>query len=469
MMAAAEFQHEGFDAARRLYTYFLDRYPTSDWAWVAALRVGQLDEALGNPAGAARRFAETFETFADVPWARRLGAVYAARATEHAGTPRRALVWYREALDAWPAGAESSLALGWPPRQQPGRSLEDRQQDPSVVNREDVVTRVGQLSRFLPQPAGEDLERGRFLLAQGRAEQALATFDLVRAAQPGSAPAAEAVQLSHRARLELAIEKASAREGKPDVNAALAELEALGREPFDPWIGVAGVARASLLLVTGNKGDAADIMQATLTRWASWSAAAANAPLPEPGSLEHDVLAIRDAVFRPMGGGIYGTGRRGLFQWPASPPAFLIARAALRVTLPGHDGPLVVPVSFQPAGLDGTILVDDEVHARLLRLPAELGGAERRTPQEVMEVPNQPEGHSRDIVELWNRYFFARPGHWGSWLTLTPPSFEWVQFSTAARTRATVIVRFMYSGTTVVLEKGDGRWTMKELSGFWIE
>ena len=49
----------------------------------------------------------------------------------------------------------------------------------------------------------------------------------------------------------------------------------------------------------------------------------------------------------------------------------------------------------------------------LERMLYRLGGTKRREPGHVMETPNQPVGDSLRILQLWQRFFPARPGHWG--------------------------------------------------------
>ncbi len=469
MLAAYELTHERFDEAHRHYRTFLERYPSNDWAWVAALRVAQLDEMAGSSLDTASAFEKAAAMSTEWPWARQLGSAYAARAFESAGLFDRALVLYRETLQAWPDPTERTLSVGWPPRRRAGSGTALPEPDRWVVNRDDVVTRVEQLSRSLTEGGGSELERGRSLLARARFAESRATFDGIRTAYPGSAVAVEALALSHQTRLEVALALAAADAPARDVSAAIAELEALEREPFDASVGLAGIARASLLRITGRPEEATRVLRSILTRWAASGTAAKDAVVPAPGSIEHDVLAIRDAVFLPMGGGIYGRTRRDTFEWPAQPPAFVMAPATLRVGVAGQPGETLVPVARAPAGMANVVFMSDDAHTALQRLPTQLGGTGRRSPQGVMDVPHQPVGDSSAIVRFWNETFFARHGHWGGWLTHTPPSFRAIQFTNAERTRAAVLVRFVYSGTTVIVEKEGGVWVAKELSGLWIE
>ena len=87
-----------------------------------------------------------------------------------------------------------------------------------------------------------------------------------------------------------------------------------------------------------------------------------------------------------------------------------------------------------------------------------------------MQVPNQPIGGAREIIQWWNQYFPARPGHWSGFEILSYPAFSRIEFTNAERTQAQVPFAIGFSGSTVALEKVNGAWVMKELTGnFWIQ
>jgi len=104
----------------------------------------------------------------------------------------------------------------------------------------------------------------------------------------------------------------------------------------------------------------------------------------------------------------------------------------------------------------------------LERIVTSLGGTKRRAPQQIMETPNQPVGDSKRIVDFWNQFFPARPGHWGGWVLETYPVITRIEFLDAARTKASAFVTVGYSGATVVLEKIDGKWKAVRLTNQWI-
>ena len=72
------------------------------------------------------------------------------------------------------------------------------------------------------------------------------------------------------------------------------------------------------------------------------------------------------------------------------------------------------------------------------------------------------------ILAFWNRFFAARPGHWGGWVLATYPIVTEIEFLDTGRTRANAAVTIGYSGATVVLEKIDGEWRAVKLTHMWV-
>jgi hypothetical protein len=85
-----------------------------------------------------------------------------------------------------------------------------------------------------------------------------------------------------------------------------------------------------------------------------------------------------------------------------------------------------------------------------------------------MQPPNQPVGGSMGILAFWNKFFPARPGHWGGWMFETFPQVDQIEFVDADRTKANARVTIGYEGCTVVLEKDHGTWIAKSLTNRWI-
>ena len=85
-----------------------------------------------------------------------------------------------------------------------------------------------------------------------------------------------------------------------------------------------------------------------------------------------------------------------------------------------------------------------------------------------MEIPNQPVGGSRELLTFLQKFFPARPGHWGGWMFETFPVVNFIEFMDPGRTRAGVAVTIGYEGATLVFEKRDGAWVYKEMVNRWI-
>jgi hypothetical protein len=150
--------------------------------------------------------------------------------------------------------------------------------------------------------------------------------------------------------------------------------------------------------------------------------------------LERDAEAIRDAVFRPLGGGIFAGGRGwNAFKWPDTLPPFLLMDPDISVKLASGD---LVTVTVTKALPDfaNVVFADETMQAPLERTMIALGGTKRRQPTGIMETPNQPAGESMNILSLWNT-FPARPGHWAGWEFTSYPRLTRIEFLDAARTR----------------------------------
>jgi hypothetical protein len=228
--------------------------------------------------------------------------------------------------------------------------------------------------------------------------------------------------------------------------------------------GIAGVEAATRQMLAGRQAAADAAMRTALGRWVAASTQLAE---PRSGSLEADVLAIRDAVFLPLGNSVL-RGEWNAEGWPASLPPFLLASARLEVHVADRTRPVSIDVSRQPPGLSSVVFVTAEDVERLTRMVSRLGGTARREPAVIMEIPNQPIGPAERIIAWWNGFFPARPGHWSGVELESAPAFDAIAFTDPARTRAEVKVRIGYTGATVVLEKTGGTWTMRELTDQWV-
>jgi hypothetical protein len=473
-LAEHEFETGKFGLARARYEAFQRRFPGSDFAWMAAIRAGEIDFERRQYETAARTWLDAARRYgADVPVARAIGSFYAARAFEAAGAFERALDAYRAAAAAWTADltwheyGPSQMAIDGARARPP--------KNPARTSRASIARRVQELTASLPAPGGRELECGRWLLEQDRAADAVATLTPVIKMHAGSATAAEARTVWLRARLEAAIELAEVDLSlrhipQRNVKAALAALDALWAEPFEPAVGIAGLAAATVRYLEATSPAAAmDVddanarMKSVLNRWVAEGTRPG--PAPAPGTLEEDALAVRDVLFQPLGGGVLGD-EWNAFTFPKQLPAFIVAPAALGVRVADGD-PVRVDVSRRSGGVSNMIFISRDDVAFLIRLVERLGGPEVIARGAISELPHQPIGEYPSIVTWWDTFFPARPGTWGGFEMLTCPAFSDIEFLDAARTRALVPITIGHAGATAVLEKIDGVWKVTRLVDHW--
>jgi tetratricopeptide (TPR) repeat protein len=458
-LATLRLNERDFAGARADLLKYLATYPASDWAWLAEERAALAAIELGHGDQAATELNRAAAKYASIPVARVLANAYAARADEASSRFDRALAHDREALRAWDDdyGDNYSLYLRVTPR--PGQF--GTGSDAALVGKTALTSRVATLAASLNRPQGTVLERGRWLLAHDRRREAIDTLRPLVAGR--TAVARDARLLVHGAELDEALELADADKPGADDAAARSRLEPLTREPLDFAVTAARIAEACLI---GKRGDLSQAEARTGRALTEWQA---QQRVDEPSTpLERDVAEIRRAVFLPSGGGVYGSAHWNAFDWAsAGRPPFAIVNPAVRVKLPGGE---IVSVALQQSfDVDRKVLFLPDEDLDLLRyVLAKLGGSKRRVPRAIMETPNQPVGASMDILALWNKFFPARPGHWGGWELETYPKITQIEFTDAGRTKAEAAVTIGYSGATVVLEKVDGRWIARRLTNQWI-
>jgi tetratricopeptide (TPR) repeat protein len=455
------------DYARALpeYQQYVARYPTSSWAWVAALRIGDCYERAGDWTKAAGAYSRAATSYQTEPVAQVLGGAFAARALEAQDHFDEALAEATRALNAWDPdfGPEYSLTSSQAPLAAPATGP---QIDRWLVKRDELAARVSTLERDLRQADGRLLARGRWQVGQQQFTKAIDTITTFLRTQPGSPAAADARALLHRAQLEVALDLAAVEGPHYDKAKALAALSTVATEPFDSATATAALAKAAVLVTDGAIGDAEALMAATLDSWVATQRSQITTP-PVPG-LDADIAEIRQVVFRPLGDlPVYNGMRINAFGFPAALPRFIIVRPDLQVkTADGQVHRRTVYQTFPDFG-HVLFLTTDEL-ALVGRLVPTIGGTRRRATTQVMETPNQPAGASVDILTFWNRFFPARPGHWAGWELETYPSITQIEFLNAECTKANAAVTIGYSGATVVLEKVDGKWRAVRLINQWI-
>ena len=227
---------------------------------------------------------------------------------------------------------------------------------------------------------------------------------------------------------------------------------------------IGGVEAATRQMLAGQQPAADAAMRRTLDRWVASSTRLTT--VPADGSLEADVLAIRDVVFRPMGDRVL-RGEWNAEGWPATEPAYLVAPARIEVRV-ASGRPASIDVSRQPPGLTTVVFATDHDVRALSAIVTRLGGGDRGEPGGLMDVPNQPADRAVRIIEWWNAFFPCRAGHWEGAEVESAPVVDAIEFTDAGRTHARVKVRIGYAGATVLLDKVDGTWTMRSLVDQWV-
>ena len=463
--AAFDYYRRDYDRALPEYQQFVTLYPSSAYAPIAALRIGECYEQANDWAKAAAAYARAVADYPNDAFARVLGGAFASRALDALDRFEDSLAAARRSLNSWDAdyGFEYSIRSPQapPPVVSPG-PVADR----LLVTRDALRVRVSTLERDLRQPGGRLLARGRWQLEQNQFDEAFRTLTTFLQQQPKSAALVEAQMLRHRAQLELALDLAAAEGAHYDRTKALGALDLILKEPFDSVVATAALAKAALLVTDGHSDDAEKLMAKTMDDWIASQRELTSRP-PAPG-VDADIAEIRQVVFRPRGDlSVYGGTGWNAFTFPDSLPHVIVVRSDIAVKTP--DGQVDRRTVYQRfPDLDQVLMLTSDELSLLSRLMYTIGGTKRRAPRQVMETPNQPVGDSMQILALFGRFFPARPGHWGGWELETYPHVTQIEFVNAERTKANANVTIGYSGATVVLEKIDGKWRAVRLTNQWI-
>ncbi len=464
---AAAFDYYQRDYARALpeYQQFVLRYPSSSFAPIAALRIGECYEQMKDWPKASAAYQQAATSFANDPYARVLGGAFASRTLAAQGRFDDSLSAAKAALNSWDAdyGFEYSISS-------PQAPLSDVITGPVVdtlgVTRDDLAARVATLEHDLHRSGGRLLARGRWQLDQNQFTEAINTLTTFLKQQPRSPARTEVRSLLHRAQLESALDLAAVEGAHYDPAKALAALHAITKEPFDSFVATAALAEAALKLTQGQSTEAEALIGKTLDSWVTAQRDLSRQP-PLSG-IDADVAEIRQVVFRPLGDlPIYSGSGWNAFNFPATLPRFIVVRADIQVKT--SDGQVRRHTVYQRfPDLDHVLLLKSDELSLVERLLPTIGGTKRRVPTQIMETPNQPVGDSMQILSLFGRFFEARPGHWGGWELETYPQVTQIEFVNAERTKANALVTIGYSGGTVVLEKVDGKWRAVRLTNLWI-
>ena len=447
-----------FANARARYREYLDSYPQSEYAWVAALRLARTEEYLGDTAAARRLYRAAIARFPDLPVARILGAAYAAKASEAMGQFDEALRDYQQALDdpePWNRYSLQDLRVR--------TSLADRTPDPSEVLKQAVAARVSELKSEV-QPGGDLVSKGRWLLEQARPAEALAAFDEAAARFPSSPLAGEARYLARRARIDMGLALGNADGPTVDRAGAIREFDRAAEGPYDFAVTAARIARATITWTGGAQREADALMSEAMKEWQAQQVRGARRPL-DP--VERDVESIRAFLFTPTGSRAFDGLPLNSFRFPPAPPPYMLVPADISVKLRNAEARRRTVLQTFP-NLENVIFVTGDQVEMLDRIITTLGGTRTRRPTDVMQIPNQPVGPALGVLDLWNRYFPARPGHWRGWDLLTNPLIGSVVFVDDDRTQAMVAVTLGYGGGTLLLTKQNGAWSVTRVVSQWV-
>ena len=472
-LATFRFSQQDFAASAADYKRYLELYPSTSYAWVAALRVGICAARLEHWAEAQAAYRAAASAYKDVPLARMTGYAQAAAADQALGRFDEALGDYQAAVDAWDPDYGVTQRFVAPPTLALPQTIPRPffVRDPADVPRQSLSDRLAQLTRSMTSPDGATLERGRWLLERGERQQAGEVLGGLLATNAKSRNAAEARYLAHVATLAEALAVANIEGSAADSAKATSLLSSLEREPYDFAVCAARLTKATLLFTQGQQDEADRLMADALSEWQRQPLAAKSPATP----LEKDGAEIRAVLFRPNGDGFFAGSKWNGFRWPAPPRRFVIVNPEVTVMGTSAD-PLRMTLLQQYSDVAGVLHFTTEQLAFLGNLIAAVGGTKKRAPMSIeqsikagyMEAPNQPVGPSLNVMAFFDRFFQAMPGHWGGWEFATFPTIRVIEFTNPEHTKARASVVIGYAGGDVLLEKVDGVWKAIKFDTQWV-
>jgi len=451
-LATLYFERLDYSSARDRYQAYLAQFPGSDYAWVAALRIGQCEEGMRNWRAATDAYRRAAAKYRAIPIGAVLGHSAAARMLEGQAQWDRAGDEYQRALAAWDSNEDTELALNWV-----YVSLQDRPTavvKDLLVERASLSRRVEELKSSATTAGGPLLERGRWLLAQQRWSDARAPLEQFLTEYPRSAAIPAARYLAHLARLEHALELANGTDPEAHVSRAIDELESLIRQPYDFVVCAAQLTKASILWKEGRSADADPLMRSALAEWGARQRSQNH--VPPKTTLERDVISIRNVVFRPSASGPLGIVPPVRSQ--SLPPPFLLVSSQLKVATAA--GEIVTVSTSEPLpATENALFVNAEQIALLKEIARKIGGSD----------PKAPLASAAKLATWWNGLFQVGGPAWGSIDVETYPIIFRIEFIDAQRTRAVVSIRTSISeGAAVVVRKEGGTWKVMRVVNRWI-
>lgn len=431
-LAALQLKEDGCDAAMPTLREYVTRYPRTSWSWAAHMRIARCEDVGGDMHAAIASNRHAAAAGAGVAPVRALGHATAAGLLEITGRIETALHEYRQAFDAWDSRFRDTLLVSFTRARSPGEPFTVGT-DAAVVSTGWLSQRISALTEALSTPGGPLLAQARALLARDRFEEAGAVAGRMLTEHPTSPLTAEARDITRTTRLRSALGLARASSSADRVRVEQV-LDDLINGPFDFAVVAARIARATLRWERGVEPEAQEQeVRAALADWQDLQ------PLREKlTDLEEDVAGIREAVFRPHGGGVYDS-YWGRFPWPDESTPFFIVNTELSVTAADGES-RVLKLPHRMSETRGVLFFDSEQLDLLARLP--------RT--------------------LLRQVFPKRDGDWTRWGLEAYPLTTSIAFTNAERTTATADVMIADTWATVELEKRGGKWVALRVVDFHI-
>ena len=444
-LASLLYSERDFTEAQTAFARYLAAYPDTSWSWVAAIRIGQCHELLGNLAQAIDAYRSAAARFPSISLARQLAHAYAGRASEAADRLEDAAAEYSLALEGW--GDLRRTARMESPR---GSDVPDW----TFVDVQGIAleNRLDQIRASLAVPEGRQLESGRRLLAANDRDAALAAFEAFIRANQGSTLLPEARRLVRRIRLEQAIEQAGPITAPRDEAGAIAALAAMDSEPWDEFAGVAKIIAATLTLRRGPRAQADAVMTAALREWREKQM---TTPSTLPPAVAEDVAAIRREIFE----GDQAAPWRWSFDLHSRAPAFIVINPHITVQLANA---VARRETVYPVSIRSPLFMTTEAMTLLVDSLNALAGGD----PERRQRPNVPS-------EMSNFLGTHLPLEMGMLCCVVTsfnsvPNVQGVVFMNEERTRANVTIRTFASGGLLVLEKTGGNWRVAGVSDRYV-
>jgi tetratricopeptide (TPR) repeat protein len=431
-LASLHYAENNFTAARAAFADYLAANPDTPWSWVAAIRLGQCSQLLGDLDRAVTAFRTAATRYASVTLARQLGHAFAGRASEALSRFEEAASEYQQALDQWGDLSRIVRMETYGPRA------------PEVwtyvgVQGLALKTRLDELRATLSTPEGTQLARARALLTTNDRAGALAALDEFVRSYPKSTLAPDARKLQRQTRLELAVEQAGPANAPRDEAGALAALAAIDSQPWDEFAGVVKIVAATLTARRGLREQADAMMAVAIRDWQNNQITAGPSTLPIP--IADDVAAIRGQIFALEGQHAWwGRVRDGVVVLNPHITVQLFEAVPTRETV----YPASAPTSAIFMSSDAMDLLVGALNALGEDVPEQ---------RPLLRVP-------REMSAFVRTHLPAEMGmkccQFTSFASI--PNVQCVIFTNAERTRATAVIRTSSSGGTLLLEKTGGKW-----------